>query len=158
MPVKNGDKAPDFTLVNSADMQPVKLSDYKGKNVVLAFFPATFSGACDTEMCTFRDSLTEFNNLNAQVLGISADLPHAQKEFSAKHGLNFPILSDMHLKAIKDYGIEWPDFAKVAGYNVARRSVFVLDKNGKVTYSWLTEAQGNQPPIDDVKKAVQALK
>ena len=152
-----GDKAPGFTIFNSADSAPVSLSDYAGKNVVLAFYPAAYSGVCDTEMCTFRDSLAEFNSLGADVLGISVDPPKANAHFAEENGLNFPILSDIHHEAIKAYGIEFDGFAGIEGYTVALRSVFVIDKSGNVAWSWITDSQGNQPPYDEVQAAVKAL-
>lgn len=144
-------------MINSADNKPVSISDYAGKNVVLAFYPAAFSGVCDTEMCTFRDSIASFESLDAQVLAVSVDLPMANKEFKAKHEINFPVLSDTDHSAIKAYGVEFGNFAGIDGLTVARRSVFVIGKDGKVSWSWITDAQGNQPPYDEVEAAVKAL-
>ena len=96
MAIAVGDTAPGFTLTNSLDNQSVSLSDYAGKNVVLAFFPAAFSGVCQSEMCAFRDSLASFESLDAQVLGISIDPPFPQKAFAEQNNINFPVLSDLH--------------------------------------------------------------
>ena len=158
MTIQIGDSAPDAAVFNSADNSPFKLSSLKGKPAVLLFFPATFSGVCDTEMCTFRDSMAAYNDLGAQVVAISIDPPPSQREFVSKHGLKFPVLSDLHHNAIKAYGLEFENFARIEGYSVARRSVVVQDKDGKVTWTWLAEAPGVQPPYDEVKAAVQALK
>jgi peroxiredoxin len=157
MTVTAGDTAPNFSLTNSADMKPISLADYQGKNVVLAFFPAAFSGVCKTELCTFSDSLASFESLDAQVIGISVDPPMAQKEFADQNGVKFPVLSDMHGKAIKDYGLEFENFAGVSGYTVARRSVVVIGKDGKVSWTWLADSPGNEPPYNDVEAAVKAL-
>lgn len=158
MTIAKGDKAPDFSLTNSTgENKPVSLSDYAGKNVVLAFFPAAFSGVCATELCTFRDSLAAYESLDAQVLAISVDPPLAQKTFAENNGLKFPVLSDLHHKVIKEYGLEFENFAGVPGYTTARRSVFVLDKDGKVNWSWLADSPGNEPPYDEVESAVKAL-
>lgn len=157
MTVAVGDTAPNFTLVNSDGHKDVSLSDYAGKNVVLAFFPAAFSGVCQTELCTFRDSLASFESLDAQVIGISVDPPMAQKAFADQNGVNFPVLSDLHNAAIKDYGLEFENFAGVEGYTVARRSVFVIGKDGKVSWEWLADSPGNEPPYSDVEAAVKAL-
>ena len=92
--VKVGDHAPDFNL-RSTDGEMVSLSDQSGSNVVLAFFPAAFTGVCQTEMCTFRDSLAEFNGMNAKVFGISVDPPFSQAEFHSQNDLTFPLLSDL---------------------------------------------------------------
>ena len=157
MTVNVGDAAPDFTLVSSADMGSVSLSDFSGEPVVLVFFPAAFSGVCKTELCTFRDSLSTFEAVNARVIGISIDPPMSQKEFTDQNNIPFLVLSDLHGKAIHDYGVEFENFAKVEGYTVARRSVFVIGKDGKVTYRWLADAPGNEPPYEEVKSAVAAL-
>jgi peroxiredoxin len=152
-----GDKAPNFTLVNSADMKPVSLSDYRGKNVVLVFFPAAFSGVCTEELCSFRDLMSGFDSLGAPVIGISTDPPFAQKAFAAQNGVKFPVLSDLHNKVIEAYGLEFHNFAKVEGYTAARRSVFVLDESGTVRWSWLSEVPTNLPNYSDVEAAVKAL-
>ncbi len=157
MTVSAGDTAPGFSLTNSADNQQVSLSDYSGKNVVLAFFPAAFSGVCQTELCTFRDSLSSFESLDAQVLGISIDPPFPLKAFAEQNGVNFPVLSDLHHSAIKDYGLVFENFAGVDGYSVARRSVVVIGKDGKVSWTWLADSPGNEPPYSEVEAAVKAL-
>src|SRR5687768_14441788 len=100
-----GGKAPGFTLVNNKREQ-VSLDSLKGKNVVLAFFPAAFTGVCEKELCTFRDSLASLNDMNATVLGISVDSPFANNAFAEKNQLNFPLLSDYARTAVKAYGVE----------------------------------------------------
>lgn len=158
MTVAVGDTAPNFSLTNSADMKPVSLADYKGKKVVLAFFPAAFSGVCKTELCTFRDSVASFTSLDAQVISVSVDPPLAQRAFAEQNGIKFPVLSDFKHEVIKKYGLEFANFAGVSGYTTARRSVFVIGKDGKVSWSWLADAPGNEPPYKDVEAAVKALK
>ena len=157
MPVKVGETAPDFKLPDTGKAMKGP-GDYRGKNVILAFFPAVYSGVCDKEMCAFRDSLTELNQANAQVLAVSVDGLNANKKFAAEYKLNFPVLSDYKKEVIKTYGVEWPNFAGLDGYTVATRSVFVLDKAGVVRYAWVTDAQGKEPNYDEVKKAAAALK
>src|SRR3954471_16503259 len=98
-----GSKAPDFTLTNQ-DRQPVTLSQQRGKPVVLAFFPAAFSGVCQKELCTFRDSMARLNQAQAQVYGISVDTFFTLKAFHDQQHLTFPLLSDFNKTAIKDYG------------------------------------------------------
>ena len=134
--VAKGQAAPDFTLVDS-NKNPVTLSALKGKNVVLAFFPAAFTGVSEKEMCTFRDSMSAFNDLAASVYGISVDGPFSQKAFSDRNGLTFPLLSDYTREAVKAYGITHDDFAGLKGYTAAKRSVFVVDKTGVVQYVWV---------------------
>ncbi len=156
MAVQPGQEAPGFTLVDGAG-DKVSLSDYAGKNVVIAFFPAVFSGVCDTEMCTFRDSLAELNKADAEVIGISVDPRWAISEFTAKHGLTFAVLSDYARTAINDYGVVFKDFAGMPGYDAAVRSVFVVDKGGVVRWTWVADAPPNEPDYDEVKAQAASL-
>lgn len=152
-----GTKAPSFTLPNHKREQ-VSLENFKGKNVVLAFFPAAFTGVCEKEMCTFRDSLAALNGMNAEVLGISVDAPFSNAAFAEKNKLTFPLLSDYSRSAVKAYGVELPDFAKLPGYTAAQRSVFVVDKDGTVRYKWVAPNPGVEPSYDEVNKALESLK
>ena len=154
--VSAGDKAPDFNL-RSTDGEMVSLSDQHGSNVVLAFFPAAFTGVCQTEMCTFRDSLAAFNDMNAKVFGISVDPPFSQAEFSSQNDLTFPLLSDFGGATVDAYGVGLPNLAGIEGYNVAQRSVFVVDGDGNVRWSWISDSPLNEPSYDDVKTAVAAI-
>ena len=91
MSAEVGQPAPELTLINN-ERQPVTLADIKGKTTVLAFFPGAFTGGCQQEACTFRDALSEYNNLGAQVYGISVDSFFAQNAFVNENNLNFPFL------------------------------------------------------------------
>ncbi len=154
--VNIGDKAPDFNLrTNSGDM--ATLSEQHGSNVVLAFFPASFTGVCETELCTFRDSLASFNDMNCKVFGISVDPPFSQAEFASKNDLTFPLLSDFTRQTVAAYGVELQNLAGIEGYNVAQRSVFVVDGEGAVRWRWVAESPLNEPPYDEIKAAVAEL-
>ncbi|HEX7356805.1 MAG TPA: peroxiredoxin [Ignavibacteriaceae bacterium] len=155
MALKIGDKAPDFTLFNQ-DGEAVSLSSFKGKNVVVSFFPAANTGACTTEMCTFRDELKEFENLNAQVLGISVDTHFALKMFQEKNNFNFPLLSDFNKKVIKDYDVVLDVFVpgKFDYFNTAKRAVFIVDKEGNIKYFEVLANPGNQPDFAAIKNAL----
>ncbi len=156
MALNVGDQAPDFNL-RSTDGEVVSLSDQSGSNVVLAFFPAAFTGVCQTEMCTFRDSLSAFNDMNAKVFGISVDPPFSQAEFHSQNDLTFPLLSDLGGSTVAAYGVTLEDLAGIEGYNVAQRSVFVIDGNGKLAWSWVSDSPLNEPSYDDVKAAVAGI-
>ena len=156
MPVEEGQKAPDFTLMDT-DRKPRSLSEFKGKNVVLAFFPGAFTGGCTTEACTFRDSGAKYNSLNAQVVGVSVDSPFAQKGWADANSINFPLLSDNQRKVTGQYGVEVPNFAGLEGYTAANRAVFVLDKEGTVRYKWVGTPQG-QPDFGAVEGALRQIK
>jgi glutaredoxin-dependent peroxiredoxin len=154
MPADVGSKAPDFTLMNQ-DRQPVTLSELKGKPVVLAFFPAAFSSVCEKELCTFRDSMGQLGQSNAQVLGISTDTFFAQKAFHDQQKFNFPLLSDFNKEVIRNYGVLNPDMIGLKG--IAKRSVFVLDKDGVVRYKEVLEDARNEPDYQKVLSAVASL-
>ena len=152
-----GSPAPDFKLFNH-NKQEVSLAGLKGKNVVLAFFPAAFTGVCEKELCTFRDQLSNFNGMNATVLGISVDAPFSNAAFVQKNNVNFDVLSDYARAAVKAYGVAHDDFAGMPGYTAAKRSVFVVDKNGMLRWSWIAETPKTEPDYEAVKKAVAELK
>jgi peroxiredoxin len=151
MSVEVGSKAPDFTLMNQ-DRQPVKLSDERGKNVVLAFFPAAFSSVCTKELCTFRDSLARLNQANAQVYGISVDTFFTLKAFQDQQKLTFPLLSDFNKEVIQQYGVFNPDMIGLKG--IAKRAVFVIDKDGVVRHKEVLEDARNEPNYDKVLSAL----
>lgn len=151
-----GTDAPDFTLPDN-ERKAVTLSELRGKNVVLVFFPAAFTGVCEKELCTFRDSLAAFNDLDAAVYGVCVDAPFANNAFAQRNNLNFPILSDYARTAVRAYGIAHDDFAGLTGYTAAKRSVFVVDKTGKLRWSWVADNPGQEPNYDDVQAAVKAL-
>ena len=151
-----GSDAPEFSLPDTK-RETVTLSGLRGKNVVLAFFPAAFTGVCEKELCTFRDALAAFNDLDATVLGICVDAPFANAAFAEKNGVNFPVLSDYTRAATKAYDVAHDDFAGLAGYTAAKRSVFVVDKAGKLRWSWVADNPGQEPDYDAVQAAVKDL-
>jgi peroxiredoxin len=153
MAVEVGSSAPDFTLPNQ-DREPVTLSAQRGRHVVLAFFPAAFTGVCTKELCTFRDTLTELNRANATVLGISADGPWVLKEFATQQALNFPLLSDFQRTTIDTYGVANPD-GPFRG--IARRAVFVIDGSGVVRHKEITANPGVEPDYAQVHATLNGL-
>lgn len=153
--VKVNEKAPDFILYNT-DLKPVKLSDFKGKVVVLSFFPAAFTSVCTKEMCTFRDSMSKFNDMNAVVLGISVDPPFSNKAFKDHNKLNFDILSDYNREVVKKYDVSW-EFPFLPGYILAKRSVFIVDKEGIVRYKWISDDPAVEPPYQEVEKVISSI-
>ncbi len=155
MALKVNDKAPDFTLFDT-DRKERSLKDFAGKKLVIAFFPGAFTGVCQKELCTFRDSMTNFNQMGAQVIGISVDSPFANAAFASQNELNFPLLCDFTRSAAKAYGGVHEDFAGLRGYSAAKRTVFVLDASHKVKYAWISENPGAEPPYEEVKKALSA--
>ena len=151
-----GAEAPDFTLKTKAPegLDDVSLSGFKGKsNVVLLFFPFAFTGVCTEETCSVRDDLSSYEELDAQVLGISVDSPFSQEAMALKEGLNFPLLSDFNKDVSRDYGVLYEDFIGFKG--VSMRSAFVVSKEGTVAYSWSSEDPKQLPDFDAIKNALR---
>jgi peroxiredoxin len=155
--IKVGDKAPDFTL-HDTDLKPCSLKEFLGHNVVLAFFVGAFTSVCTKEMCAFRDSMARLIDLKAQVVGVSVNDPFSNKAFAEKNRLTFPILSDYNRQAIKAYGVETHDFGGLKGYTVAKRSIFIIDKNGVVRYEWTTEDPTIEPDYKEIENALEKIK
>ena len=151
MSVDVGSKAPDFTLTNQ-ERQPVTLSQQRGKPVVLAFFPAAFSSVCQKELCTFRDSMARLNDAKAQVYGISIDTFFTLKAFHDAQNLTFPLLSDFNKEVIRAYGVFNPDMIGLKG--IAKRAVFVLDRDGVVRHKEVLEDARNEPNYEAVFAAL----
>ena len=152
MAVDVGSRAPDFTLMNQ-DRESVALSQELGKgNVVLAFFPGAFSGTCTKEFCTFRDTMSNFTNVNAKVLGISTDTFFVLKAWGDQQKLGFPLLSDYNKQVIDKYGVVNPDMIGLK--NIAKRAVFVIDTNGVVRYREVLEDARNEPDYAKLNEAV----
>jgi glutaredoxin-dependent peroxiredoxin len=151
-----GEKATDFTLPDT-NMKSRSLKEFAGQKVVIAFFVGAFTSVCTKEMCAFRDSMARLIDLKAQVIGISVNDPFSNKEFAEKNRLTFPILSDVNRQVIRMYNLEMPDFAGLKGYSVAKRSIFVLDRNGVVRYTWITEDPSVEPNYDRVEQVLSEI-
>jgi peroxiredoxin len=154
MSVDVGSKAPDFTLTNE-ERQPVTLSQHRGQPVVLAFFPAAFSSVCQKELCTFRDSMSRLNETKAQVYGVSVDTFFTLKAFHDAQKLTFPLLSDFNKEVIREYGVFNPDMIGLKG--IAKRAVFVLDRDGVVRHKEVLEDARNEPDYGAVFAALDGL-
>ncbi|MBT8218677.1 MAG: redoxin domain-containing protein [Bacteroidia bacterium] len=152
MAIKVGDKAPLFTLYDS-DKNEVSLEDFRGQNVVLLFFPLAFTGVCTTELCSMRDDIANYNDLNAQILAVSVDTIFSLDKFKAEQNLNFPLLSDFNKDVCRAYDAFYEEFV-LGMRGVAKRSAFVIDKEGLVKYAEVLESAGDLPDFDAVKKAL----
>jgi len=156
--IASGDKAPDFTApLANGEIESFTLSARHGEApTVLAFFPGAFTSVCTSEMSTFQDRLGEFTDAGATVYGISIDTPFALNEFREKHGLDFGLLSDSDRSIVEEWGISM-DFAELGVPRVAKRSVFVIDGDGIVTYAWVSDDPGVEPKYDEVLDAVRTV-
>ena len=154
MSVDVGSTAPDFTLTDQ-DRQPVTLSTLRGKAAVLAFFPAAFSSVCTKEMCTFRDSIARLSKADAHVFGISVDTFFTLKAFHDHEKLSFPLLSDFNKQVIRDYGVFNEDMIGLKG--IAKRAVFVIDKNGVIRHREVLDDARNEPDYEKVFSTLAAL-
>lgn len=147
-----GDPAPDFTLTD-ADEKPVSLSDYRGRRVVVYFYPAASTPGCTKQACDFRDNLAELNDAGLDVLGVSPDKPAKLARFRDKEGLTFPLLSDPDREVLTAWGAfgEKQMYGKTVTGVI--RSTFVIDAEGKIE-----EAQYNVRATGHVAKLRKDLK
>lgn len=135
MTVETGKKAPDFSLLANTG-QEIKLSDYKGKNVVLYFYPKDMTPGCTTQACDFRDKHEDFSELDTVILGVSPDPQAKHEKFIEKHGLPFLLLVDEDQKVAELYDV-WKlkkNFGKE--YMGIERSTFIIDKEGQLVKEW----------------------
>jgi peroxiredoxin len=151
MAIKTGDTAPAITLpVRPKEMVEVPIGQEK---VVLLFFPLAFSPVCTDEMCQMRDSWSEWEALDAKVLGISVDSPFVTDRFRTEEKIPFDLLSDFNKEVSSTYGVLHEDLIGLKG--VAKRSAFVINADGKVAYAWVTDDPRVQVPFDEVKAALK---
>ena len=155
MTIIPGDKAPNFKLFSS-DKQETSLADYRGKNVVLLFFPLAFTSVCTTELCTMRDNIGMYGKLNAQILAVSVDSPQTLNKFREDQKLNFPLLSDFNKEVSRAYGSLYEEFV-MGMKGVSKRSAFVIDKEGTVRYAEVLEKAGELPNFEAIKETLTAL-
>ena len=146
--VKVGEDAPNFELTGT-NKEKYSISDHNGKKVVLAFYPAAFTGVCTNQMCSFSDSLNTLSEANAVVFGISVDSPFANKAFADKNDIHFELLSDVHRTVSSDYDMTYDDFV-IKGYTTCNRGVVIVDEDGKVGYVWKAESLGIEPDYEEI--------
>ncbi|MEI6818564.1 MAG: redoxin domain-containing protein [Verrucomicrobiota bacterium] len=163
MSIKVGDNAPDFTLVTKTASGPelVTLSDLIGKsNIVLLFVPMAFTGGCTTEFCNISKGISEYDALDAKVLGISGDNPFAQEAWAQKEGITITLLSDYEHAVTEAYGVAYKQFLPEANLimgGVSKRSAFVIDKAGIVQYAEVQEHPKDMPDFEAIKSVLRSL-
>ena len=154
--IEIGMKTPELTLFDMS-LKQRNLKEFRGKNLVLAFFPGAFTSVCKKEMCVLRDDIAKLEILDAQVVGVSVNDPFTLKGFHEDNALNFLLLSDYAREAVKVFGIELKDFAGMKGYTVAKRSVFIIDGEGILRWVWVSENPGIEPDYIEIERQLKRL-
>jgi len=153
MALQIGDQAPDFKLFSS-ELKEVSLSDYRGKKLIIQFFPMAFTGVCTAQLCTMRDSFGYYTGMNAEVVGISVDSPFTLAKFKEEQAYQFPLLSDFNKDVSKAYGAFYEDFVfNLKG--VSKRAAFVIDEQGTIIHTEVLEDAGNMPDFAVLKQVIE---
>lgn len=155
MPLRIGDRAPDFSLYSS-EKELSNLHDYKGRNVVLLFFPLAFTSTCTRELCATRDDMAIYNNLDTEVFGISIDTPQSLAKFKDENQLNFKLLSDFNKDIIRAYDVIYEEYS-LGMRGVAKRAVFVIDGEGIIRHLEVLENAGLMPDLEAIKQSLKSL-
>lgn len=155
MSITLGQQAPNFTL-RDTEKNEVSLSQYADKKVVLVFFPLAFTGVCTTELCSLRDSIATYNQLNAEVIGISVDSLFTLDKFKQEQSLNFTLLSDFNKEVSTAYGCLYENFV-LDMKGVSKRSAFVIDAQGAVQYAEVLESAGDLPNFEAIQACLASL-
>ena len=155
MAIQVGQTAPDFTLFDSSK-QLVTLSEQRGSNVLLLFFPLAFTSVCTAELCSVRDNFKTWEGMNARVFGISVDSLYTLARYKEDQNLNFPLLSDFNKDVSKSYGSLYEKFG-FGMQGVSKRSAFLIDKEGVVQYAEVLENAGEQPSFEAIQKRLHEI-
>ena len=150
-----GQSAPDFELFDS-EKQKHKLSDYRGKNVVLLFFPLTFTSVCTAELCEVRDQMKVYEAVDAQPLGISVDSLYTLAKYREENKLNYPLLSDFNKEVSTHYDCIYETFG-FGMKGVGKRGAFIVDKQGIIQYAEVLENAGLQPNFHEIQVKLRDL-
>lgn len=162
--VELGDAAPDFTLPGTGG-ETFKLSDQRGKNVVLAFYPGDATRVCTAQFCSYRDNSERLDQLDAEVIGISPQSVDSHERWAQEKQLNLPLLADEDLAVSKLYGVtgwlgplaRFTELEDVPGGRYIMRSIFVIDGEGIVRYRHVSRTGSTFQSVDDLEQAVAAL-
>ena len=155
MALSTGTKAPDFTLKTKTaeGLEDVTLSaNYGQSQTVLLFFPLAFTGVCMQEMCGVRDDLSAYDELGAKVYGISVDSPFSLEVMANQENINFPLVSDFNKQVARSYDVLYEELLGFEG--VAKRSAFVVDMEGTISYAWSSDDPHDLPNFDEIKAAL----
>lgn len=153
--LKIGDIAPDFTLPKP-DKSELSLSSLRGQNVLILFFPLAFTSTCTAELCGVRDDISRYNDMNAKVIGISVDSPFVLGKYAQENQLNMDLLSDFNKQVCGVYGSQYETFI-LGMQGVAKRSAFIVDKEGIIRYAEVLENAGDIPDFVKIKEVLSTL-
>lgn len=151
-----GQSAPPFKLYDT-DRKLRALKEFKGKTVVLVFFPAAFGDVCTRELSALRDSLSNFEDVGAQVVAISVSDPFANLAFAEQNRISFPVLSDFNRVAIRAYDVVQEDLVGLTGYTSSKRAVFVISPEGFIRWKWISDNIMVEPPYGEIQHAVDDI-
>jgi peroxiredoxin len=152
MNLDSGNTAPDFELFD-AERKIFRLSDQRGKKVLILFFPAAFSSTCTKELCSTRDELSLYNTLNTKVIAISTDSVYVLKRYKDENDFNFPLLSDYNKEVTAQYGVAYEVF-NFGMKGTSKRAAFVIDENGKIIYAEVLDNANHLPDFEKIKMAL----
>ena len=155
MTLNVGDKAPDFTLYSSEKKQ-VSLSDYRGQNVLILFFPLAFTSTCTKELCGIRDRIHNFDGLNTEILAISVDSPQTLAKWKELEKFDFTMLSDFNKTVSRAYDSIYELFS-LDMHGVSKRSAFLVDANGIIQYEEVLDNASEIPDLVAIKAKIQEL-
>jgi peroxiredoxin len=150
-----GQAAPEFTLYNT-DKTKETLSGYRGKNVLILFFPQAFTGVCTEELCAVRDDIGRYSNMNAEVIGISVDSVFTLKKYKDDQQYNFPLLSDFNKEVSALYGALYTDWI-LDMKGVSKRAAFIVDKDGILVFAEVLENAGEMPDFAAINEKIGSL-
>jgi peroxiredoxin len=150
-----GQAAPEFTLYDTGKNK-VSLSGYKGKNVLLLFFPQAFTGVCTKELCAVRDDIARYSNINAEVIGISVDSVFTLNKYKEDQQYNFPLLSDFNKEVSALYGALYTEWI-LDMKGVSKRAAFIVDKDGMIAYAEVLESAGEMPDFAAINEKIGSL-
>lgn len=156
MALQVGQPAPDFSLYNS-EKNKVTLSEQRGKNVLLMFFPQAFTGFCTQQISTTRDNLSQYESANAVVFGISVDSVNSLAKFKELEQINYALLSDFNKETSRAYGCIYENWV-LDMKGVSKRAAFIIDANGILQYAEVLESPADQPNFEKIQEVLQGLR
>ncbi|MBI5403013.1 MAG: redoxin domain-containing protein [Ignavibacteriae bacterium] len=161
MSISIGNKAPEFSLKSknqTGEIKDIALSDFKGKNLVILFYPLSYTGVCTSEMCSVSEGFEFYSNLGTDVIGISVDSIFTQEAWAKQNGIKIALLSDFNKEVCAKFGTLYPDGGFVLGMNgVSKRAAFIVDKEGVIRYAEVLEDAGQLPNFEKIKEVLKSL-